>query len=408
MDGFSGYNQIQIHPADQYKTAFITPWGMFAYRVMPFGLKNAGATFQWAMTYIFHDLAAIILAYLDDLTALSKKRTQHLDDLRIIFQRCRQYNIHLNPLKCVFCVTAGRLLGFIVSQRGITVDPLKVQAITEIPPPRNLRQLQSLQGKANFLRRFVPDYVVRAHGFLRLLHHDIPFHWDDYAQQSFDDLKTTLSNAPLISAPDYNRNYILYVSASAVSVAGVLVQLGDDNHEHVIYYVSKNLSGPPLKYKHEEKLALAVVLAVQKLRHYILLRTTKVVADSNPMQYFLSRRQVNGKFARWIVILQEYDLEFSTPKSKKALVLAELVTDLPSNTPSAPVNMDFPDEHLFYIASDDPWYGDLLVYLRTQKFGQHPSRDDRRCIRHQAPRYLLIGDILYRRGIHHSASLPDY
>jgi hypothetical protein len=134
------------------------------------------------MTYIFHDLAAIILAYLDDLTARSKKHTQHLDDLRVIFQRCRQYNIRLNPLKCVFCVTAGHLLGFIVSQNGITVDPLKVQAITEIPPPRNLRQLQSLQGKANFLRCFVPDYAIRAHGFLRLLRHDIPFHWDDYAQ----------------------------------------------------------------------------------------------------------------------------------------------------------------------------------------------------------------------------------
>jgi hypothetical protein len=330
---------------------------------MPFGLKNAGATFQRAMTYIFHDLAEIILAYLDDLTARSKKRTQHLDDLRIIFQRCRQYNIRLNPLKCVFYVTAGRLLGFIVSQSGITVDPLKVKAITEIPPPQNIRQLQSLQGKANFLRRFVPDYAIRAHGFLRLLRQDIPFQWDDYAQQSFDDLKAALSNAPLISAPDYSRDYILYVSASAVSVAGVLVQLGDDNREHVIYYVSKNLSGPPLKYKHEDKLALAVVLAVQKLRHYILLRTTKVVADSNPMQYLLSRHQVNGKFARWIVILQEYDLEFSTPKSKKALVLAELVTALPSDTPSGPVNTDFPDEHLFYIASDDPWYGDLLVYL---------------------------------------------
>jgi hypothetical protein len=118
-----------------------------------------------------------------------------------------------------------------------------------------------------------------------------------------------------------------------------------------------------LKYKHEEKHALAVVLAVQKLHHYILLRTTRVVADSNPMQYLLSRRKVNGKFIRWIVILQEYDLEFSTPKRKKALVLAELVTALSSDTTSAPVNTDFPDEHLFYISSDDPWYGNLLVYL---------------------------------------------
>jgi hypothetical protein len=228
----------------------------------------------------------------------------------------------------------------------------------------------------------VPDYAICTHSFLRLLRHDIPFHWDDHAQQSFDDLKTALSNAPLISAPDYNRDYILYVSTSAVSVAGVLVQLGDDNHEHVIYYVSKNLLGPPLKYKHEDKLALTVVLTVQKLCHYILLRTTKVVTDSNPMQYLLSRRQVNDKFARWIVILQEYDLDFSTPKSKKALVLAELVMTLPSNTTSTPVNTDFLDEHLFYITSDDPWYGDLLVYLRTQNLGNHLSRDDHRRIRH--------------------------
>jgi hypothetical protein len=172
---------------------------------------------------------------------------------------------------------------------------------------------------------------------------------------------------------DYNRDYILYVSTSAVSVARVLVQLGDDNREHAIYYVSKNLSGPPLKYKHEEKLALAVVLAVQKLCHYILLRTTKVVADSNPMQYLLSRRQVNDKFSQWIIILQEYDLKFSTPKSKKALVLDELVTTLPSDTTNTPINTKFSDEHIFYITSDDPWYGDLLVYLGTQNFGNHLS-----------------------------------
>jgi hypothetical protein len=182
-----------------------------------------------------------------------------------------------------------------------------------------------------------------------------------------------LSNAPLISPPDYNHDYILYISASTVSVAGVLIQLGDDDREHVIYYISKNLSGTPLKYNHEEKLALAVVLAVQKLRHYILLRTTKVVADSNPMQYLLSRRQINGKFSRWIVILQEYDLKFSTPKSKKSLILTEFITTFPSDTTSTPINTDFPDEHLFYIPSDDPWYDDLLVYLRTQKFRNHLS-----------------------------------
>jgi hypothetical protein len=137
MDGFFGYNQIQIHPVDQYKTTFTTPWGTFSYCVMPFGLKNVDAMFKWAMNYVFHDLSRIILAYLDDLIARSKKQNHHLDDLCIVFQQCRQYNIRLNPLKCVFSVIIERLLGFIISQHSIIVDPLKVQAITKIPPPRN-------------------------------------------------------------------------------------------------------------------------------------------------------------------------------------------------------------------------------------------------------------------------------
>ena len=105
--------------------AFTTPWGTFMYRVMPFGLKNARATFQHAMTYCFHDLIHIILVYLDDLAARSPKQAQHIDDLQKVFLRCRKYKIHLNPLKCNFCVPAGRLLGFIVSHKGITSDPLK-------------------------------------------------------------------------------------------------------------------------------------------------------------------------------------------------------------------------------------------------------------------------------------------
>jgi hypothetical protein len=229
---------------------------------MPFGIKNSSATFQQAMTYVFHDLDCIILAYLDDLTTRSKKHIQHLDDLRVVFHKCRQYNIFLNTLKCIFCVTARCLLGFIIFQCGITIDPLKVQAISEIPPPRNLCQLQSLQGKANFLCCFVPDYTTRAHGFLHLVCHDIPLQWDEHAQTSFDDLKVALFNTPLISPPEYDHDYILYLSASAVSVAGVLIQLGDDGREHVIYYISKNISGLHLKYNHEEKLTLVVFLTV--------------------------------------------------------------------------------------------------------------------------------------------------
>jgi hypothetical protein len=134
MDGFSRYNQIQIKPEDQHKTTFICPWGTFAYRKMPFGLKNARATFQRAMYFAFHDLKHIVEAYLDDLASRSRKRKDHPTHLRLIFERCRYFKIHLNPNKCSFCVTSGRFLGFIVSTIGIIVDPLKVEAIIQLPP----------------------------------------------------------------------------------------------------------------------------------------------------------------------------------------------------------------------------------------------------------------------------------
>jgi hypothetical protein len=120
MDGFSGYNQINIAPEDQHKTTFICPWGTFAYRKLPFGLKNVGATFQRAMSYAFHDIKHIVQPYLDDLPAHSLRRVDHPIHLRAIFLRCRFYRIRLNPHKCVFCVESGHLLGFIVSRHGIS------------------------------------------------------------------------------------------------------------------------------------------------------------------------------------------------------------------------------------------------------------------------------------------------
>jgi hypothetical protein len=116
MDGFSGYNQINIVPVDQHKTAFICPWGTFAYGKLPFGLKNVGTTFQCAMSYAFHDINHIVQPYLDDLPTHSMHHVDHPAHLRAIFLRCRFYRICLNQHKCFFCVESGRLIGFIVSQ----------------------------------------------------------------------------------------------------------------------------------------------------------------------------------------------------------------------------------------------------------------------------------------------------
>jgi hypothetical protein len=149
MDGFSDYNQINIFPVDQHKTAFICPWGTFTYRKLPFGLKNAGATFQRAMSYGFHNIKHIMQPYLDDLPMHSMHCQDHSTRLQTIFLCCHYYHIRLNPQKCFFCVESRQLLGFIVSIHGIRVDPLKVEAIVNLPPLSTLRQLQmfSREGK---------------------------------------------------------------------------------------------------------------------------------------------------------------------------------------------------------------------------------------------------------------------
>jgi hypothetical protein len=198
MDCFSGYNQIDILPADQQKTAFSCPQGTFAYEKLHFGLKNVGVTFQHAMSYVFHDIKHIVQPYLDDLPTHSMRGQDHLAHLRVIFIHCRYYHIRLNPHKCVFCVESDRLLGFIVSKHGIRVDPLKVEAIFNIPPPFTLRQLQSLQGKANFLRRFIPNYTELTKGFTQLLKKGYEFLWDDTANKAIEALKLALTHTPLL------------------------------------------------------------------------------------------------------------------------------------------------------------------------------------------------------------------
>ena len=148
-----------------------------------------------------------------------------------------------------------------------------------------------------------------------------------------------------------------------------------------------------------EKLALAIVIAIKKFLHYILLHTTMVLADQNPMYYILTRQMLGGKYSYWIVILQEFDLEFAKDTSKKSLVFVELMCDLPCALMDTKPSDSFPDEFLFLISTNDLWYGDFIIYLNTQIFHPNISHDDRRCIRHHAKYYLILNDTLYRPSI---------
>ena len=170
MDAFSGYNQIRMHEDDQEKTSFVTSQGLFYYRVMPFGLKNVGATYQRLMNRIFaSQIRRNVQVYVGNMLVKSRREEDHLEDLRETFDTLRSYNMKLNLVKCTFGVTAGKLLGFMVSQRGIEANPDKIRAIMEMTPPRNVKEVQSLNGKVVALNRFVSRATDKCLLFFRSL-----------------------------------------------------------------------------------------------------------------------------------------------------------------------------------------------------------------------------------------------
>ena len=172
LDGYSGYNQIFIAENDVSKTAFRCPGALGTYEwvVMPFGLKNAGATYQRAMNSMFHDfIDTFMQIYIDDIIIKSSSEDSHLDYLRQSFERMRKHGLKMNPLKCAFCVRAGDFLGFVVHKKGIEINQNKTKAILETKPPSTKKQLQSLLGKINFLRRFISNLSGKAQIFSPLL-----------------------------------------------------------------------------------------------------------------------------------------------------------------------------------------------------------------------------------------------
>ncbi|XP_070035361.1 uncharacterized protein [Nicotiana tomentosiformis] len=215
VDCYAGYHQILMDEEDAEKTTFITPWGTYCYRVMPFGLKNAGATYMRAMTNIFHDMIhKEIEVYVDYVIIKSKKQSDHVGDLRKFFQRLRRYNLKLNPAKCAFGVPSGKLLGFIVSQRGIELDPSKIKAIQELPPPKNKTEVMSLLGRLNYISRFIAQLTTTYEPIFKLLKKNVAVKWTDECQQAFDKINNYLLNPPVLVPPEPGRPLILYLTVT--------------------------------------------------------------------------------------------------------------------------------------------------------------------------------------------------
>jgi hypothetical protein len=271
MDGSSGYNQIKMDEHDAIDTAFRTPKGNFYYTVMPFGLKNAGATYQRAMTIVLDDLIhESVECYVDDMVVKTKDRLNHQDDLRVVFNRLRKHQLKMNPLKCAFAVQSGLFLGFIVHHRGIEISPKNIKAVQDMPPPTNLKELKSLQGHLAYIRRFISNLSGRTQPFTRLMRKGIAFEWDEQCQNAFESIKRYLLNPPVLAAPVKGRPLILYIAAQPSSVGALLAQHNDEGKEVACYYLSRTMAGAEHNYSSIEKLCLTLIFALKKLRHYML------------------------------------------------------------------------------------------------------------------------------------------
>jgi len=350
MDGFSGYNQIKMASEDKEKTAFTTMWGTFQYNVMSFGLKNAGATYQRAMVTLFHDMMhKEIEVDVDDMIAKGRNPEEHITGLRKLFKRLRKYRLRLNPAKCTFGVTSGKLLGFIVSQRGIEVDPDKIKAIQNLPPPRTQKEVRGFFGRLNYISRFISQLTAKCDPIFKLLKKNNTGEWNEDCQKAFDKVKEYLSNPPVLVPPVPDRPLILYLTVLEHSMGCVLGQHDKTGKkEQAIYYVSKKFTEYEAKYSQIEKMCCALAWAAQRLRQYMLYNTTWLIARLDPIRFLFEKPSLSGRLARWQVLLSEYDIVYVSQKAIKGSAIAEFLADRAVDD-YEPMKFEFPDEDLMSI-----------------------------------------------------------
>ncbi|KAH9714403.1 hypothetical protein KPL71_020650 [Citrus sinensis] len=309
IDAFSGYNQIPMDEQDEESTAFITNMGLFCNRVMPFGLKNAGATYQRLVNKIFKPLIGHTMeVYVDDMIIKSKEPMDHVKHLEETFELLRKYEMKLNPEKCAFGVSSGKFLGFLVSHRGIEANPEKIRAVTEMRSPRTVKEVHSLTGKLAALNRFISRATDKCHPFFQIIRKGRKMEWTSECEEAFGQLKEYLARAPLLSTPREGDQLFLYLAISEWATSSVLVR-EEEGKQHPVYYTSKALVDAETRYPLMERWELALITAARKLRPYFQAHQIVVMTDQ-PLRQTLQKPDASGRLVKWSVELSEFDLSY--------------------------------------------------------------------------------------------------
>lgn len=406
LDGHSGYNQIFMHERDQDKTAFKTPWGTFWYAKIPFGLKNAGATFQWVMDIAFaNEKDVFLVVYLDDLMVFSGSNDEHLHHLRIVFQKCRKFGISLNPKKSLFSMDEGKLLGHIISKDGIHIDPSRMEAIQQIEFLHKKKEIQVLNGKMSFLHRFIPNLAENLCELTNMLKKDSTVKWTEDAMKLFNLVKFSLTTGPVLISPHYTHDFIIFSFTSKHTMAVMLMQKRDQV-EQPIAFLSMSIRYATLDYNIIQKQALALIKALKDVRVYILCSHTIEYVRNATVKDVLMQTDSEGRRGKWIATMLEYDLEIKLTKMIKAQGLEKIMVE--SNLHALDINIiaAMSDEEdggsliqVLEMFLKSPWYSNIVYVLQHLSPPPGISRSKGRSLKLKYAKFCILNSALYWKDL---------
>lgn len=362
IDLKNGYWQVPLAKESRPITAFTIPGrGLFQFKVMPFGLHSAPATFQRLLDIIIGpEFEPRAFAYLDDLVLVSKTFSEHMLLLKQVFKRLQDAGLQINPEKCQFCRTELKYLGHVINAQGVQTDPDKVKAIEKLSAPKTVKQVRSFLGVASWYRRFIPKFSLMTAPLTKLLKKNQRWEWTETQSSAFNAVKDALSSATALACPDFNKPFIVQVDASNIGLGASLTQRGEKK-EIAIAFASRLLSESEQKFSTIEKECLALVWAIQKFRPYLEGYKFTAITDHQALRWLMSLKKPSGRLARWMLELQQHDFDIEYRKGS-----LNIVADTLSRSFNRPTKMEeIKTTHCNVINDKQPkqneWYSKMFT-----------------------------------------------